>query len=89
MNQQVLLAPAVRLYVCVSDGTLPLVDAGFPRDGDEVMKVGRGRDAKFGVGTAAVCGVCGVASVEVAVRSKFKIYQRIVRPKRYTQAHDL
>ena len=75
MNQQVLLAPAVRLCVCVSDGTLPLVESGFPRDGDKVMRVGRGRDVKFGVGTAAEAG---------AVRSNFKIYQGIVRPKRYT-----
>ena len=43
------------------------------------MRVGRGRDVKFGVGTAAEAG---------AVRSNFKIYQRIVRPMRYTQTHD-
>ena len=71
-----LLAPAVRLCVCISDDTLPLVDAGFP---DEVKIVGKGRDVKSGEGTAAEAG---------AVRSNSKIYQGIVRLKRYTQTHN-
>ena len=46
---------------------------------DEVVKVGRGREEKVGTGAP------GKASeLVVAVRSKFKIYQRIARPKRYT-----
>ena len=44
------------------------------------MKVGRGRDVKFGSGTAVE---------EAGVRSKFKIYKRIVKPKQYTQAHEV
>jgi hypothetical protein len=59
-------------------GGRPLVDAGFPRDEDEVVIIGRRRDVIFGVGTAWVAS---------GVRSKFKIYKRIVRPKRYTQTH--
>ena len=66
-------------------GGRPLVDAGFPRDGDEVMIVGRRREEKVDVGAA----VSAVLTVPEAVRSKFKRYQRIASPKRYTQAHKV